>query len=145
METVLAGIGLAPGEARGHLGTLFSPKSLAPGTVLFDHGDSAEVTYFVVSGHLAVHKQTGFFRKMQVIALLDSGAVVGEGALFGGRHLHSTRVTAIEESKVYGISSTDFRGFKAGFPDTAIQIIEYLLSIVSLRLEKTSERLARIL
>lgn len=144
MEEFLLRFGLTDDEAYRELFPLFTEKRVSAGDVLFDYNDPAEEFYFLTDGHLAVHKFTGFLKKMQVIALLDPGAVVGEGAILQ-QHVRSTRVTAIEESRLSGLTKLDFFTFQKRFPESGTQILEYLLSIVSLRLEKTSERLARIL
>ena len=144
MEEFLLRLGLSDDEACRELFSLFTQKKVAAGDILFDYNDPAEEFYFLTEGHLAVHKFTGFLKKMQVIALLDPGAVIGEGAILE-KHVRNTRVTAIEESSLWGLTKKDFISFNKRFPESGSQILEYLLSIVSLRLEKTSARLARIL
>jgi CRP/FNR family transcriptional regulator, cyclic AMP receptor protein len=144
VDECLLRLGLSDDEASHELSSLFTEKTVAAGEVLFDYNDSAEEFYFLRDGHLAVHKFTGFLEKMQVIALLDPGAIVGEGAILQ-QHVRCTRVTAIEESRLFCLPKMDFFTFQKRFPESGTQILKYLLSIVSLRLEKTSERLARIL
>lgn len=123
---------------------LFTERKIAVGELLFDYNDSAESLFVLTKGRLAVHKYTGFLKKMQVIALLDPSAVVGEGALLK-EHKRKSRITAIEDSILLEISKRDFSTFLAQSPEAGVELLEYLLHIVSLRLEKTSERLARIL
>jgi CRP/FNR family transcriptional regulator, cyclic AMP receptor protein len=144
VEEFLLRFGLSDDEACQEFFSLFTEKKVAAGDILFDYNDPADEFYLLTKGHLAVHKFTGFLKKMQVIALLDPGAVVGEGAILE-KHVRNTRVTAIEESSLLGITKKDFFSFNKRFPENGSQILEYLLSIVSLRLEKTSARLARIL
>ena len=144
MDELLIRIGLSDEEASRELVSLFTEKTVASDDILFDHGDPAEEFYFLKDGHLAVHKFTGFLEKMQVIALLDPGAVVGECAVLQG-HVRSTRVTAIKKSTLLVLTKKKFQEYQQLFPESASIILAYLLSIVSLRLEKTAGRLARIL
>ena len=144
MDGIAVHFGLLDEKASSELASLFTEMELVAGGILFDYADSAEQCYLLIDGHLAVHKKTGFLDKMQVVALLDSGAIVGEGA-FLHQHQRNTRVSAIEDSKLLSLSKTDFKQFKEKFPKSANQILEYIFSIVSLRLEKTTERLAHIL
>ncbi len=133
-----------PDDSRHYLVSLLSEKKLNTGDILFDYHDDAETLFFLQQGNLAVHKFTGFLEKMQVIALLDPGAVVGEAALLDG-HTRKTQVTAIKDSIIMCLDKSDFANFKKKFPESGFRFLEYLLSTVTLRLEKTSERLARIL
>ncbi len=131
-------------DERSALFSLCTEKPLDAGELLFDYQESAESIFFVQDGRLAVHKLTGFQEKMQVIALLDPGTVAGEAALLQG-HTRKTRVTAIAKSSLYCLERKEFIHWQKNSPEAAFRFLQYLLSLVSLRLEKTSERLARIL
>jgi len=145
VNELLRASGLSDQGAMEALSSFLKKRDLAAGELLFDYGDSTvEEMFFLSHGHLAVHKKTGFQEKMQVIALLDPGAVVGEGALLDG-HIRATRVRAIKDSSLLALSRSDFAVFQHQHPLSALLFLEFLLGIVSLRLEKTSERLARIL
>ena len=143
MDALLFKLGLPDGE-RSELVSLFSSKELGTGDVLFEYDDIAEALFFLQKGNLAVHKYTGFLEKMQVIALLDPGTVIGEGALLKG-HIRKTRVTAIKDSMLVCLHKKDFENFSKKFPRSGSVFLEYLLSTITLRLERTSDRLARIL
>ena len=133
-----------PDDARHELVSVFTEIKMDSGDVLFNYHDPAGELFFVQKGSLAVHKFTGFLDKMQVIALLDSGAVIGEAALLDG-HVRKTRVTAIEDCVITCLEKNDFKTFCRKYPDSGFVFLEYLFSTATLRLEKTSERLARIL
>ena len=143
MDEFLLKLGM-PDDARFELISAFTEKRMNPGDVLFDYRDTAKTLYFVKEGSLAVHKFTGFLEKMQVIALLDSGAVIGEAAMLNG-HLRKTRITAIKKSIVACLGKDDFESFSRKFPRSGFVFLEYLFLTATLRLEKTSDRLARIL
>lgn len=131
-------------EERRELLSLCSEEHLEAGSVLFDYQDPAGKLYFLKEGRLAVHKFTGFQEKMQVVALLDPGAVVGEAALLDN-HIRKTRVTAIEASRLLCLEKKDFAALQKDSPKTVFLLLKYFFYITNLRLEKTSERLARIL
>ncbi len=144
MDEFLSTIGFSDDTARHEFVSLFTEQKLAAGEVLFYCNEPAEKLFFINEGHLGVHKYTGFLDRMQMIAILDPGAVVGEAA-FRQFHARNTRVTAIVESRLSCLERIDFFNFQKQFPESAFCFLEYLFSIASLRLEKTSERLARIL
>jgi CRP/FNR family transcriptional regulator, cyclic AMP receptor protein len=121
-----------------------SMETLAAGEVLLDYDEPGKALYFIKAGRLAVNKFTGFQKKMQVVALLGQGSVVGESALLE-KQCHKTKVTAIEDSELLCLSSKKYKILQNELPDLAFCLLEYLLSITRLRLEKTSERLAQIL
>lgn len=123
---------------------LLSEKKISAGEVLFDYGDPAEEIFFLSHGRLSVHKYTGFQEKLQVIALLDPGAIIGEAAILQG-HVHQTRVVAIEDCRIYCLNRKDFKRLKDQSSELSSHFLEHILSIVTLRLEKTSDRLARVL
>ena len=134
-----------PGEE--HLGQLLprlTEVRLAAGEVLFRVGEPATHVYFIVSGRLAVRKKTGFAEKMQVVALLDPGAPVGEGAVFPGR-IHDATVVAVEDCRLVALDGTVLEGLAAENPVLAWKVICRLLDVAHLRLQKTSDRLARVL
>jgi len=121
-----------------------SRKKLTAGQVLFDYGESGKAVYFIENGRLAVHKFTGFQNKMQVVALLDKGSIAGESAMLE-KHCHKTKVTAIEDSTLFSLSIEKYKTLEKDQPELALRFLKYILTVTSLRLEKTSERLAQIL
>ena len=119
-------------------------KQLAAGTTLFENGEPGTTLYFIERGRLAVHKFTGFQNKMQVVALLDSGSVVGESSLVAA-HKHKAKVTVIEDASLLCLERSSFQKMLNDTPELAVRLFEYVLGVMALRLEKTSSRLATIL
>jgi CRP-like cAMP-binding protein len=117
---------------------------LAAGEVLFRIGEVSSSVYFLVSGRLAVRKKTGFAEKMQVVALLDPGAPVGEGSVFSGQ-IHAATVVAIENSRILVLAGTSLQILKERDASLAWKIVTRLLYVSYLRLRKTSDRLALVL
>ena len=75
--------------------------------ILFDVGQEAEGIYFVISGKMAVQKETGFGARKQVVALLDRGAPVGEAGLLGSG-LRGASVVAVEDTSLLYLSRKAF-------------------------------------
>lgn len=131
-------------DGQRFVSTLLSEKKISAGDVLFEYGDPAETVYFLSQGRLSVHKFTGFQEKLQVIALLDPGAIIGEAALLQN-HVRQTRIVAIEDCRLFCLNRKDFDRLKDHSGELASRFLEHILFIVTLRLEKTSDRLARVL
>jgi CRP-like cAMP-binding protein len=118
--------------------------SYAAGTRIFQKGDPADRLYFLQTGRVAVQNKTGFGERMQVVALLDPGAPVGEKGLLGRRTRGAT-LTAVKDSVLLALSQEAFEILVDEAPVLAIKLLKWLLNRVSLRLEKNSERLAHVL
>ena len=111
---------------------------------LFTIGDVADACYLLVSGSVAVKKQTGYGRASQVVALLAPPAPIGERALAGSGE-HQSAVHAVADTVLLRLATDDFQRLAAHHPDTALSIMKHVLRITGLRLEKCSARLAHIL
>jgi CRP-like cAMP-binding protein len=131
-------------EEAGILLTSMQRVSFASGTVVFEKGDAADSVYFLYSGKVAVQMKTGFGEKMQVVALLDPGAPVGEKGLLGPRTRGATLV-AVKDSELLVLSQEAFDLLVDESPALIIKLLKWLLARVSLRLEKNSERLTLVL
>lgn len=131
-------------EEQERLASVLTEATFEQGAFLFEAGDPAQEVFFLAQGRLSVQKQTGFHRKMQVVAILESGAVVGEGGLLAG-HVHGVSVRAIEQSTLFCLGLRELAALEQTDPQLVVQLLKHLLLISSLRLEKTSERLAHVL
>ncbi len=118
--------------------------SYAGGTTIFKKGDLADCVYFVQDGQVAVQNKTGFGERMQVVALLDPGAPVGEKGVLGPRARGATLV-AVKDSRLLTLSQEAFDSLVEHSPVLVIKFLKFLLNRVSLRLEKSSERLTHVL
>ena len=140
-ETFLASL---PTGGREAMAQGARQKRLAAGDRLFAAGDEAERIYLVLEGRLAVHKGSGFGERTQVVALLSAGALVGEAAILPDRTRRAT-VQALEESLVAGVDTRVLVALEEEEPQFVIALLQKLMSVISLRLEKSSERLALVL
>lgn len=123
---------------------MFTEVKLEQGMFLFQVGESSGEVFLLARGRLSVQKQTGFHRKMQVVALLEPGTIVAEAGLLPGR-VHSVSVKAIEPSLLYRLDRGQLEELERTEPHLLIQLLTRFLFISSLRLEKTTERLAHVL
>lgn len=114
------------------------------GTPLFAVNDTADCMYVLISGRIAVQKYTGFGDRMQVVALLDSGAPIGESGLLAGKSRGAT-LTAVVDSRLLVLSRQAFVEISTNSPSLAVKILTWLMGILALRLTKSSERLAHVL
>lgn len=131
-------------EEKTVLQSLSSEVEVPAGGVLFRAGDAATAVFFLVSGRMAVQKNTGFAEKMQVVALLDAGAPVGEGAAVAGQRRGAT-VVAIENCRLLSIEGQKLETLRRSNPNLAWKIMTKLLHVTHMRLQKSSERLAHIM
>lgn len=119
-------------------------RRISKGEVLFAAGAEAKSLYFILEGRFAVHKEIGIGERTQAVALLAAGTVIGEAALTGERR-HRATVMAVEQSTVAGLSSQALVVIREQMPELFIGLLKKILSITSIRLQKSSERLARVL
>lgn len=119
-------------------------RTLEAGESLFVVGDQATCLYFVESGQFAVKTFTGFEGKMQVVALLDEGTVVGESGVFDGAE-RSASLVAVKASSVLELRKDTYDEIKAAHPAIAVKILEHTLKLSSLRLGACTKRLVHIL
>lgn len=134
---------LAEGEAKVLLAGM-SSVNVQAGVDLFALEDPADCLYFLVAGRIAVRKTTGFGNRMQVVALLDPGAPVGEAGLLEGQ-VRGATLTAVTESSLLMLTRTTFATMSAIHPMLALKLMTWLMERISLRLKKSSERLAHVL
>ncbi len=119
-------------------------QGLVAGESLFEEGGEGTSMYFIIEGKLAVHKETSMAGKRQAVALLGPGSVVGEGVL-GGKTVRGATLVAVEKSVLAELSLSRFHGLEKNDPQLALTVVKKMLKLSSIRLQKSSERLALIL
>ena len=87
---------------------------------------------YEVITQFAVKKYTGFEDKMQVVALLGAGAVIGEGSITEG-HSRTATIVAVEGSEVFELSQKEYAAIKTDFPEIALKMLEHNIKISGLR------------
>ena len=71
--------------------------------VVMGEGDSEDYVGFLIEGKLAVKKKTGFWGKHIIIAILEKGAMVGEGAFIDSGPRSNT-IIAMEPCRILTLS-----------------------------------------
>jgi CRP/FNR family transcriptional regulator, cyclic AMP receptor protein len=114
------------------------------GNILYKSNDTADGLYVLISGRIAVQKHTGFADRMQVVALLDPGAPLGESGLLAAQTRGAT-LTAVADSHLLSLSRQAFTEITTTTPLLAVKVLTWLVGRLSSRLKKSSERLAHVL
>lgn len=119
-------------------------QGLVVGENLFEEGCEGTSMYFIIEGKLAVHKATSMAGKRQAVALLGPGSVVGEGVL-GCKAVRGATLVAVEKTVLAELSLSGFQEIEKSDPQLALTVVKKMLNLSSIRLQKSSERLALIL
>lgn len=134
---------LEPGERQLLLDYLHA-RQFPVGEVVIKEKERANCMAFVVSGKLAVKQQTSFPGKHALVAILESGTVVGELSVLD-RGIRMATVEVLEASRLLILSSDDFERLLEEEPRLGIKILKRILHVVSIRIKKADDRLARLL
>jgi CRP/FNR family cyclic AMP-dependent transcriptional regulator len=124
--------------------TAMETSEIKAGSTLYKTNDSADCLYVLISGRVAVQKQTGFGDRMQVVALLDPGAPLGESGLLDTQYRGAT-LLAVIDSRLLSLSRKAFAEISNHTPTLAVKVLTWLMGRLALRLKKSSERLAHVL
>ena len=112
--------------------------------IVMKEGEFGDYMGFVVDGKLAVKKQTDYWGKQIIIAILDRGTMVGEGA-FIVQGPRSNTVVTMEKSKLLILTAGRMDGLVLNSPMLAIKLLKHMLHIMSLRLRKAGDRISEVL
>ncbi len=112
--------------------------------VVMNEGAVEDYMGFLIEGKLAVKKKTGYWNKNIIIAILDKGAMVGEGA-FIDSGLRSTTIIAMEPSKLLVLSVHKMDELISDNSLLAIKLMKRMLYIMNVRLRKAGERISELL
>jgi CRP/FNR family transcriptional regulator len=112
--------------------------------IVMKEGEFEDYMGFVVEGKLAVKKQTGYWGKQIVIAILDKGTMVGEGA-FIDQGSRSNTVVAMENSRLLVLTAQKMNDLILNRPMLTIKLMKHMLHIISMRLRKAGDRISELL
>jgi CRP-like cAMP-binding protein len=130
-------------EDMEQIAPFFELKDYPANTVIFREGDLGDFVAFVVSGKLEVKKQTEFKGNQLIIALLGSGALVGELSMFD-KHNRSATVETKEDTILIMLKNESFDALIQKYPYIGVKILKGFIRVLSLRLRKATERLTTI-
>jgi CRP/FNR family transcriptional regulator len=99
---------------------------------------------FLIKGKLAVKRRTGYWGKHIIVAILDQGTLVGEGAFIdvGPR---STTVVAMEKCRLLILTAQKMNDLILNRPMLAIKLMKHMIHIISMRLRKAGDRISELL
>ncbi|MDH3392403.1 MAG: cyclic nucleotide-binding domain-containing protein [Desulfobulbaceae bacterium] len=113
-------------------------------SVLMREGEPGDFMGFLVEGKLAVRKETSFAGKHILLAILEPGTMVGEISVVAHEQRNAS-VVATEESTLLELTSESFDLLVKEHPVLGVKFLSQIVSVVSLRLRKADDRLARLL
>jgi len=111
--------------------------------VVMQEGESEDYMGFVTEGKLAVKKQTDWGKHI-IIAILDKGSMVGEGALIDNEP-RSTTIVAMEQTRILILAARRMDELIINRPMLAIKLMKRILHIISVRLRKAGDRISELL
>lgn len=112
---------------------------LPAGQVLINQGAQDRTLFFIESGVLSVHL-AGAQGQMQ-LAILNPGAVVGEGAFFS-RLPRSANVVAIGNARIWRLTSARFAEMSNRQPNLALEVVIALGAVIAKRMVDRLKRVA---
>ena len=112
--------------------------------VVMKEGAIEDYVGFLIEGKLAVKKKTGYWGKHIIIAILEKGAMVGEGAFIDSGP-RSNDVIAMEPSRLLVLSAPKMEELILNNPLLAVKLMKRMLFIMSLRLRKAGDRISELL
>ena len=112
--------------------------------IVMQEGEFEDYMGFVVEGKLAVKKHTSFWDKHIVIAILEKGTMVGEGA-FIDQGPRSNTIVAMEKCRILILTAAKMNDLILNRPMIAIKLMKHMLHIISLRLRKAGDRISELL
>ncbi|MBW2467589.1 MAG: cyclic nucleotide-binding domain-containing protein [Deltaproteobacteria bacterium] len=112
--------------------------------IVMQEGASEDYVGFLIEGKLAVKKKTGYWDKHIIIAILEKGAMVGEGGFIDSGPRSST-IVAMEPSRLLALSVQEMEKLIQNNPFLAVKIMKRMLYIMSIRLRKAGERISELL
>ncbi|HIJ79624.1 MAG: cyclic nucleotide-binding domain-containing protein [Desulfobulbaceae bacterium] len=116
----------------------------AQGETLMREGDVGDFMGFLVSGKLAVKKETTFPGKYILVAVLERGSMVGEISVVE-RGRRTATVIATEESLLMILTADSLDRLVVANPALAIKLLRRVIHVLGSRLRKASDRLSLLL
>jgi CRP-like cAMP-binding protein len=107
-------------------------------------GEPGDFLGFLVEGKLAVKMETIFPGKFILVAVLERGSLVGEISAVDGGSRHAT-VVAAEKSRLLILSCEKMEQMLRQTPALGLKLLRRIIHVLGHRLDKASDRLARLL
>ena len=134
---------LEPEEAR-RLCAAMELRSCPAGSELVRDGSPCGFMGFLLSGRLAVRKQTAFPGRHTLVAVLEPGALVG-GVPAAEHGVCGAHVAAMEDSELLVIGNGDLERLLNEEPAIGAKLFRKVIQVLGTRLHKAYDRLASLL
>ncbi|MFH7324900.1 Crp/Fnr family transcriptional regulator [Desulfurivibrio sp. C05AmB] len=134
---------LEPEEAN-RLAALCRQEVLAAGEVVMADDKPGEFLAFVINGKLAVKKSTVFPGRFILLAEIERGGMVGEGAAVCGDG-HGTTVVAVEKTRLLILDRQQLLRLFSEDQVLAQKLLTRIIQVLRQRLRSAGERLSWIL
>ncbi|MFH1415557.1 MAG: cyclic nucleotide-binding domain-containing protein [Elusimicrobiota bacterium] len=126
-----------PEEDLNELSEIIEIIEYKTGDKIISEGEEGNATFIVVDGEVEIKKQN------RVIGIITSGQPFGEMAVFDDTKRTADAV-ARQDSKIYRISSENFRKFICDHPGPGINFLFNSLQLLSRRLKATSNHFVTV-
>ncbi|TBV83422.1 MAG: cyclic nucleotide-binding domain-containing protein [Desulfobulbaceae bacterium] len=134
---------LAPLEAQ-RLADDCQTVMVAVDEVVLTEGSPGDFMAFVISGKLAVKKTAAFPGRFILLAEIERGGMVGEGAVVCGDN-HGATVVALEKSELLVLSREHLRRLISTEQVLALKLLTRIVQVTRQRLNSAGARLSWIL
>ena len=114
------------------------------GENLWSEGDSDSYAAFVISGKLGIKKKTEFEGKHMIVGTFSRGTVVGELCLLLENKQRSVTAAIIEPVDLVLLSNTDFERLMSEYPLIGLKLLKHIFMVISKRLNRSTDRIAKI-
>jgi CRP/FNR family transcriptional regulator, cyclic AMP receptor protein len=111
---------------------------------LMAEGEAGDFMGFLVKGKLAVKKETPFPGKYILLAILEPGTMVGEISFMEEGKRNAT-VTVMEHCQLLIVNRRGMDELIEMHPIIGIKFLKRIIQVLSLRLQKADDRLAKLL
>lgn len=112
--------------------------------VFIHQGDPGDFMGFLLTGKMAIKKETSFPGKFVLVAILESGSLVGEISVVESNPRTAT-VVAMEDSEILLLTHDKAEHLLEEHPMLTIKLLKKIIRVLGARLQKSSARLARLL
>ncbi len=118
-------------------------RQVEEGKTLWKEGDTDNYAAFVVAGKLGIKKKTEFEGKYMIVGIFARGTVVGELCLLTDRARSVTSVV-LEPVDIVILTSRNFECLMSGHPTLGLKLLKHIFTVISKRLSRSTDRIAKI-
>lgn len=133
-----------PVSERRTLSSYCQYREILANTTLLQQEDSGDFMGFLISGKLAVKKETSFAGKYILLAILQDGAMFGEISLVDQNRRTAT-VISMEKCRLLILNEKIVGEILKKHNELGVTLLKQVIHVLGVRLQKSGERLASLL